>query len=131
MGEILKLFIIFIAIIMGVSPTFSQNLRIKEYIGYPELQSPRVSWRVNSGESTLLPLRYWFITPISLPAKKKLSQQSIIRTNPAHAFQQLGVVCKWEYRLEQAVQFPVKFRLGEYHYVQMLEGKSLHNNNFP
>ena len=127
MSKILKLFIIFIAIIMGVSPTFSQSLSIKEYIGYTELQSSRV----NSGESTLLPLRYWFITPISLPAKKKLSQQSIIRTNPAHAFQQLGVVCKWEYRLEQAVQFPVKFRLGEYHYVQMLEGKSLHNNHFP
>lgn len=131
MGEVLKLFIVCIALIIGSTPVFCQGLRIKEPIGYPELQSSGVSRSVSSGESTLRPLRYWFITPISLPATKELSQQSVIRTNPAHAFQELGVICKWEYRLEQAVQFPVKFRLGEYHYVQMLEGKSLHNNHTP
>jgi hypothetical protein len=80
----------------------------------------------------ILPLSYWLATPLSLPTKKKLPyQQSIIRTDPAHAYKHLGVICKWEYRLEQVVQFPVKFRLGEYHYVQKLEGKSLHNDFRP
>lgn len=76
---------------------------------------------------TLPSLRYWFIEPVSLPGKAKIGHQSILSMDPAYSYRHLGVVCKWEYRLEQTVNFPVKFRLGEYHYVQKLEGKPLHN----
>ncbi len=32
--------------------------------------------------------------------------------------------CKIEYQMEQAARFPVKFRLGDVQYVDMLEGKT-------
>lgn len=94
----------------------------------PETQTATESLKDQYAEPVAPPLHYWFLEPVSLSAQDKLLQKSIIRTDPAHSFKHLGVICKWEYRLEKTVQFPVKFRLGEYHYVQKLEGKSVHND---
>lgn len=40
-----------------------------------------------------------------------------------HYQQQLGFFCKIEHKLEYKTKFPVKFRLGEVNYVDVLEGK--------
>ncbi|MEQ8703904.1 MAG: hypothetical protein RIC19_08280 [Phaeodactylibacter sp.] len=120
-----KISLIFITFTVLYSNTIAgQALSIEKYSVHSELLSSTNNKEVSPG---LFPLRYWFIMPVSLPAENERFQQSIIKTDPAHAFKHLGIICKWEYRIEQSVQFPVKFRLGEYHYVQKLEGKSLHN----
>lgn len=50
------------------------------------------------------------------------------KTTPTWSFawhyqQQLGFFCKMEHKLEYQTKFPVKFRLGEVNYVDVLEGK--------
>lgn len=35
----------------------------------------------------------------------------------------LGIVCKWELKMDHYVKNPVRFRLGSYEYVNQLEGK--------
>lgn len=40
-----------------------------------------------------------------------------------YSYDNLGMFCKFEVQLEQAVKFPVKLRLGEVQYVDRLEGK--------
>jgi hypothetical protein len=125
----------FIFILLAVLTTYSltaQSLNIKAQSGHSELYLVAEEGSILTFGRVIFPLNYRFAMPLPLPAKNKLPyQQSIIRTDPAHAYKHLGVICKWEYRLERAVQFPVKFRLGEYHYVQKLEGKSLHNDFLP
>lgn len=125
----------FIFILLVTLTTYSataQNLSVKATSSPPGLHLATEEGKILTFGRAIFPLNYWLNMPSPLPAKKKLPyQQSIIKTDPAHAYKHLGVICKWEYRLEQAVQFPVKFRLGEYHYVQKLEGKSLHNDFLP
>ncbi len=40
-----------------------------------------------------------------------------------HRYEHLPIFCKIEVKMEQAVRFPVKIRLGEVEYVDRLEGK--------
>ncbi|WP_282780581.1 hypothetical protein [Phaeodactylibacter xiamenensis] len=121
-----------LSVALSTCPATAQNLSLKAQSSPMGLQLTAEEGDIIAFGYAILPLSYWLATPLSLPTKKKLPyQQSIIRTDPAHAYKHLGVICKWEYRLEQVVQFPVKFRLGEYHYVQKLEGKSLHNDFRP
>jgi hypothetical protein len=125
-------FIFILSVAMSTYSATAQNPSLKAQSSPPGLQLTAEKGDIFAFGHAIFPLRYWSATSISLPAKKKLPyQQSIIKTDPAHAYKHLGVICKWEYRLEQAVRFPVKFRLGEYHYVQKLEGKSLHNDFLP
>jgi len=125
-------FIFMLTVVLNTYSATAQNLSLKAQSSPPGLQLTVEKEEILAFGHAIFPISYWLATPISLPAIKKLPyQQSIIKTDPAHAYKHLGVICKWEYRLEQAVQFPVKFRLGEYHYVQKLEGKSLHNDFLP
>jgi len=41
----------------------------------------------------------------------------------AYSYEDLAVFCKLEVKLEETFRFPVKIRLGEVNYVEMLEGK--------
>ena len=41
----------------------------------------------------------------------------------AYSYEDLAVFCKLEVKLEETLKFPVKIRLGEVNYVEMLEGK--------
>jgi hypothetical protein len=38
--------------------------------------------------------------------------------------QQLGFFCKKEWKLEQSIHFPIRFRLGSLEYCNYLEGKN-------
>ncbi len=40
-----------------------------------------------------------------------------------HRYEHLPIFCKIEVKMEQAVRFPIKIRLGEVEYVDRLEGK--------
>jgi hypothetical protein len=125
-------FIFILSVALNTYSATAQNLSVKATSSPPGLHLATEEGKILTFGRAIFPLNYWLNMPSPLPAKKKLPyQQSVIKTDPAHAYKHLGVICKWEYRLEQAVQFPVKFRLGEYHYVQKLEGKSLHNDFLP
>ena len=39
------------------------------------------------------------------------------------SYQELGLFCKLEVKMEKAFKMPVKFRLGEVQYVEKMEGK--------
>ena len=41
----------------------------------------------------------------------------------AYCYDDLAVFCKLEVQLEKTFRFPIKIRLGEVNYVEMLEGK--------
>ena len=124
-----KTFLIFIMFgLFGANVVHGQNLIANEAYGFKPVSKPEKTHKTELSIPVKLPLSYWFVDPVSMPADIAQPQQSIIKkTDPAHAYKNLGVICQWEYRLEQSLKFPVKFRLGEYHYVQKLEGKSLHN----
>jgi len=49
--------------------------------------------------------------------------QSIAPIPKAYCYDDLALFCKLEVQLEKAFKFPVKIRLGEVNYVEMLEGK--------
>ncbi len=42
---------------------------------------------------------------------------------PGFAYEELGVFCKLEYNMGKGARLPVRFRLGEFHYTEGLEGK--------
>lgn len=128
LGFLLRTIIIFSAsfALSGIKLN-GQNLSFRHYGVHNETFTATLKEEVHNASLPPLPLKYWFITPITQPAENKLAQKLVSRTDPAYSFRHLGAICKWEYRVEQSVQFPVKFRLGEYHHVQKLEGKSLHN----
>jgi|AntRauTorckE5430_2_1112549.scaffolds.fasta_scaffold05719_4 hypothetical protein len=127
-GFLLRTIIIFSAsfALSGIKLN-GQNLSFRHYDVHSETFTAALKEEVSKASLPPLPLKYWFITPITRTAENRLAQKLVSTTDPAYSFRHLGAICKWEYRVEQSVQFPVKFRLGEYHYVQKLEGKSLHN----
>lgn len=76
-----------------------------------------------------LPLRHALgLHPLlEQPEDLKLIQKPF-SWNPTEAYCELGLFCKWEIEIEKTVAFPVKFRLGEVHYVDRLEGKERHTD---
>jgi hypothetical protein len=68
-------------------------------------------------------------SPFYIPALFPHQPNNIsVRAFAQHYQQQLGFFCKMEHKLEYNTKFPVKFRLGEVNYVDVLEGKR--NANF-
>lgn len=65
--------------------------------------------------------------------KQQSDTQSLILTedkspeflHKCYSYEDLAFFCKIEVQLENAVKFPVKFRLGSVDYVDYLEGKGL------
>ncbi len=52
------------------------------------------------------------------------TMKTLIKPIPsAYCYEELAVFCKLEVQLEKKFKFPVKIRLGEVNYVDMLEGK--------
>ncbi len=47
-----------------------------------------------------------------------------ISSPKAYSYEHLGVFCKLEVQLEKKTRFPVKFRLGDVQYNDVLEGKT-------
>jgi hypothetical protein len=69
------------------------------------------------------PLKGWRFRALSAPV-----QQSVLYKQPesiprAYSYDELGIFCKWEVKMEKAARMPVKFRLGEVQYVERMEGK--------
>ncbi len=72
-------------------------------------------------------------TPTLFADFKEIQSTSLQKypTNPlqitpipkAYSYEDLAVFCKLEVQLEKTLKFPVKIRLGEVNYVEMLEGK--------
>lgn len=61
---------------------------------------------------------------VDAPSLKIALEQATPSPIPsAYSFKDLGFFCKIEAKLEKAVQFPVKFRLGEVEQVDRKEGK--------
>ncbi|MBI5916396.1 MAG: hypothetical protein HY842_13550 [Bacteroidetes bacterium] len=70
--------------------------------------------------------------PVSLlfsgnPSTLLPGQKNLLATWPylpaAWCYHDLAFFCKLEVKMEKAVRFPVKFRLGDVEYVDRLEGK--------
>ncbi len=55
--------------------------------------------------------------------KALMSQKSPQAIPSAYSYNELGLFCKFEVKLEKAASFPVKIRLGEVQQVERLEGK--------
>lgn len=55
--------------------------------------------------------------------KNPLIQAIVAPIPKAYCYDDLAIFCKLEVKLEQRFKFPVKIRLGEVNYVEMLEGK--------
>lgn len=91
----------------------------------PELKSEATHPALKSLSLWLpLPAKHQIVT--LAPSKNKLESKafhSLALINPDNSYQNLGVFCKWEVQLEKAARFPVRFRLGEFNYVEQLEGK--------
>lgn len=68
------------------------------------------------------------IENISFPIEKSFHFTKKVenKTTPVpcvYGYKDLAFFCKVEVKLEQAVRFPIKFRLGSVDYVDRLEGK--------
>ena len=105
-----------------------------------EGQAQSVSWRIE-GKSLVelrreqgraLPLPYdlasfYFMPYLSLFSKKNPGlDRMLLAADPlpiVYQYEDLAFFCRIEVQMERAFKFPVKFRLGEVHYVERMEGK--------
>jgi len=62
-------------------------------------------------------------TQITPPPKNPFNTLQITPIPKAYCYEDLAIFCKLEVQLEKTFKFPVKIRLGEVNYVEMLEGK--------
>jgi len=62
-------------------------------------------------------------TQITMPQKYPINPLQITPIPKAYCYEDLAIFCKLEVKLEKTFKFPVKIRLGEVNYVEMLEGK--------
>ena len=60
---------------------------------------------------------------ITLSQKYPTNPLQITPIPKAYCYEDLAIFCKLEVKLEKTLKFPVKIRLGEVNYVEMLEGK--------
>lgn len=73
------------------------------------------------------PVEINILLPIYSPLSSASYTTSIMNNHSvnvsAYSYEDLAIFCKLEVKMEKASGFPVKFRLGEVHYVEQLEGK--------
>lgn len=62
-------------------------------------------------------------TQTNPPQKYPINPLQITPIPKAYCYEDLAIFCKLEVKLEKKFKFPVKIRLGEVNYVEMLEGK--------
>jgi hypothetical protein len=58
-----------------------------------------------------------------LPAAPVPSMMAPAAMPRAYVYEELGIFCKWEVKIEKAARLPIKVRLGEVQYVEQMEGK--------
>ncbi|MEP7266829.1 MAG: hypothetical protein ABI844_04315 [Saprospiraceae bacterium] len=61
-----------------------------------------------------------------LPFSKKIYKNTIKEfsfKSPFQYWDELGIVCKWELKMDNILTKPVRFRLGSLDYVNRMEGK--------
>lgn len=63
------------------------------------------------------------VTTSSVFPKNPFIKQIVTPIPKAYCYDDLAIFCKLEVKLEKTFKFPVKIRLGEVNYVEMLEGK--------
>lgn len=63
------------------------------------------------------------ITTSNIFPKNPFMKQIVAPIPKAYCYDDLAIFCKLEVKLEKTFNFPVKIRLGEVNYVEMLEGK--------
>ncbi len=61
--------------------------------------------------------------PQGLPAAPNPSMMAPAAMPRAYVYEELGIFCKWEVKIEKAARLPIKVRLGEVQYVERMEGK--------
>lgn len=62
-------------------------------------------------------------TQTTLPQQYPANPLQVTPIPKAYCYEDLAIFCKLEVKLEKTLKFPVKIRLGEVNYVEMLEGK--------
>jgi len=62
-------------------------------------------------------------TEIISPPKNPFATLQTTAIPKAYCYEDLAIFCKLEVQLEKTFKFPIKIRLGEVNYVEMLEGK--------
>ncbi len=62
-------------------------------------------------------------TQVASPQQYPTNLLQITPIPKAYCYEDLAIFCKLEVKLEKTLKFPVKIRLGEVNYVEMLEGK--------
>lgn len=70
-------------------------------------------------------LSAWPVVPVGRASNG--GQEQVLygarRATPVFSLQDLAFFCRIEWRLEKAVRFPIRIRLGEVQYVDQMEGK--------
>lgn len=98
--------------------TFIFILTFLMFVGQLYAQSPRFTL-LTEAEKTIGNISATYdIFPTNL-----LRQATVAPIPKAYCYDDLAVFCKLEVQLEKRFKFPVKIRLGEVNYVEMLEGK--------
>ncbi len=64
-----------------------------------------------------------FAMPLPLTQTPEIPALRVELLRPAYRYEDLAFFCRLEVKMEQALRFPVKFRLGDVPYVDWLEGK--------
>jgi hypothetical protein len=59
----------------------------------------------------------------ALPTAPSAPLQAPATMPKAYAYDELGLFCKWEVKMEKSARLPIKVRLGEVQYVERMEGK--------
>lgn len=121
----------FIIILMTIMMLFTTSVNVNAQIAGKSIPELRREMSLNSFKLTFQPIIpstvYLRFTIYDLP----ISRYTVYRhtTKPQteipnlHRYEHLPIFCKFEVKMEQAVKFPIKMRLGDVEYVDQLEGK--------
>jgi len=98
---------------------FSSSLILLSFAFQTDAQTTRFSLT----EEQTLPLFSNSTKTQITPPKNPFNTLQIAPIPKTYCYEDLAVFCKLEVKLEKTFKFPIKIRLGEVNYVEMLEGK--------
>ena len=113
----------FLLLLMINSGHAQQNWRLEGKSLYELKQEQNQILRITSPSTVSFPIGYQVM---HTQGRDKKTPPFYLRTKQlpsAYQYQDLAFFCRLEVKLEHAVRFPVKFRLGEVQYVERMEGK--------